>query len=81
MAQTMKIFAVKDLVVDDRVAPCPSHRSIVEQPEERFHRILYLTVPFALRQCRSHIHTALPAGSRLVSRFGACSPGSLKPLS
>jgi len=28
MAQPMKIPAMKDLVVDDRVAPCPSHRSI-----------------------------------------------------
>jgi len=69
MAQPMKIPAVKDLVVDDRVAPRPSHESIVEQPKERFYRILYLTVPFALRQRRSHIHTALPDGSRLVSRF------------
>jgi hypothetical protein len=28
MAQPMKVPAVKDLVVDDGVAPCPSHRSI-----------------------------------------------------
>ena len=69
MAQSMKISAVKDLVVDDRVAPGPSHESIVEQPKEGFHQILYLTVPFTLRQRRSRIHTALPAGSRLVSHF------------
>lgn len=69
MAQPMKISAVKDLVVDDRVASCPSHEPIVEQPKEGFHRILYLTLPFTLQQRRSHIHTALPAGSRLVSRF------------
>jgi hypothetical protein len=69
MAQPMKISTVKDLVVDDGVASCPSHGSIVEQPKKGFHRILYLTVPFALRQRRNRIHTALPAGSRLVSRF------------
>ena len=69
MAQPMKISAVKDLVVDDRVAPCPSHEAIVEQPKEGFHRILYLAAPFRVRQRRSRIHTALPAGSRLVSRF------------
>ena len=28
MAQPVKISAMKDLVVDDGVAPCPSHRSI-----------------------------------------------------
>jgi len=69
MAQPMKISTVKDLVVDDRVAPCPSHESIVEQPKEGFHRILYLTVSFTLRQRKSRTHTVLPAGSRLVSRF------------
>jgi len=69
MAQPMKISAVKDLVVDDRVAPCPSHESIVEQPKEGVHQILYLAGPFTLQQRRSRIHTALPAGSRLVSRF------------
>jgi len=30
MAQPMKISAMKDLMVDDGVAPCPSHGSIVE---------------------------------------------------
>jgi hypothetical protein len=69
MAQTMKISAVKNLVVDDGVTLCPSHGFIVEQPKEGFHQILYLTVPFTLRQRRSRIHTVLPAGSRLVSRF------------
>ena len=32
MAQPMEILAIKDLVVDDRVAPCLSDESIVEQP-------------------------------------------------
>lgn len=69
MAQPMKIPAMKDLVVDDGVALRPSHGAIVEQPKEGFHRILYLRAPFTLRRRRSHIHTALLAGSRLVSRF------------
>ena len=81
MTQPVKVFPVKDLVVDDGVAPCPSHGSIVEQPKQCFHRILYLTVPFTLRPRTTRTHTALPAVSRLVSRFGACPPGSLKPLS
>ncbi len=46
MAQPMQISAVKDLVVDDRVAPCPSHESIVEQPDSWSNRILYLAAPF-----------------------------------
>jgi hypothetical protein len=67
MAQPVKVSAMKDLVVDDGIAPCPSHGPIVEQPKEGFHRILYLTGPFALRQRRSRIHTASPVVSRLVS--------------
>jgi len=46
MAQPMKISAVKDLVVDDRVASCPSHRAIVEQPDSWNNRILYLAALF-----------------------------------
>ena len=55
MAQPVKISPMKDRVVDDGIAPCPSHGFMVEQPKERFHRILYLTVPFALRPRRSRI--------------------------
>jgi len=68
MAQTMKISAVEDLVVDDRVAPCPSHESIVEQPGFMNPSNLVSRSPFSLRRRRTRIHTALPAGSRLVSR-------------
>ena len=69
MAQPMKISAMKDLVVDEGVALCPSHGSIVEQPDNGFNLILYLGPPFSLRQRRTRIHTASPAVSRLVSRF------------
>ena len=69
MAQPMEIPALKDLVVDDGVAPCPSHASSVEQQDQWINRILYLAPPFSLRQRRTRIHTASPALSRLVSHF------------
>lgn len=46
MAQPMQIPAVKDLMVDDRVTPCPSHGAIVEQPTSWSNRILYLAALF-----------------------------------
>ena len=46
MAQPLKISAVKDLMIDDRVAPCPSHRAIVEQPDSWNNPILYLAALF-----------------------------------
>ena len=49
MAQTMKISAMKDLVVDDGVAPCPSHGSIVNRARKEVTRILYLTPLFLSR--------------------------------
>ncbi len=69
MAQPMKISAKRDLGVDDGVTPCPSHETIVEESKEEFNQILYLTAPFTLQQRRNHIHTVLPVGSPLVSRF------------
>ena len=69
MAQPMKISALKDLVVDDRVAPCPSHESIIEQAEFMNPSNLVSRSPFSLRRRRPRIHTVSPAGSRLVSHF------------
>jgi hypothetical protein len=46
VAQPMKVSAMKDLVVDNGIAPCPSHGSIVGQPGRGFNRILYLAARF-----------------------------------
>ncbi len=46
VAQTMQISAVKDLVVDDRVAACPSHETMVEQWDSRSNLVLYLAAHF-----------------------------------
>ena len=42
----MQISAVKNLVINDGVAPCPSHGSIVNIAKGGFNRILYLAALF-----------------------------------